>query len=356
MTGPDQNPGVGGPHGQGVLEIDDLTIAYGDHTVIDGLSWRTGGAGALITAVLGPSGCGKSTLIRAVAGLERPAAGTVRFGGEDLAGIEVHRRDFGVVFQDGQLFGGRSVAANIAYGLKMRRWPRRRIADRVSELLDVVGLPGYEKRSVDTLSGGQAQRVALARALAPHPRLLLLDEPLAALDRRLRDELAVEISEIVRAAGVPTVVVTHDHAEAATMADVIAVMRDGAMVQVAQPSTLWTRPVDEWTARFLGATTVVDATLHDGVAETVLGDLRLDLPDGSRRLGLRPESVEVARTPDAVDVRSLATVVLVAELPSGPRVRIETVVGEIDAIATESVFVGDRVRLRLVPDRVAVIG
>lgn len=356
MTGPDQNPGVGGPHGQGVLEIDDLTIAYGDHTVIDGLSWRTGGAGALITAVLGPSGCGKSTLIRAVAGLERPAAGTVRFDGEDLAGIEVHRRDFGVVFQDGQLFGGRSVAANIAYGLKMRRWPRRRIADRVSELLDVVGLPGYEKRSVDTLSGGQAQRVALARALAPHPRLLLLDEPLAALDRRLRDELAVEISEIVRAAGVPTVVVTHDHAEAATMADVIAVMRDGAMVQVAQPSTLWTRPVDEWTARFLGATTVVDATLHDGVAETVLGDLRLDLPDGSRRLGLRPESVEVARTPDAVDVRSLATVVLVAELPSGPRVRIETVVGEIDAIATESVSVGDRVRLRLVPDRVAVIG
>ncbi|WP_168705723.1 ABC transporter ATP-binding protein, partial [Gordonia paraffinivorans] len=185
-----------------MLEIDDLTIAYGDHTVIDGLSWRTGGAGALITAVLGPSGCGKSTLIRAVAGLERPAAGTVRFDGEDLAGIEVHRRDFGVVFQDGQLFGGRSVAANIAYGLKMRRWPRRRIADRVSELLDVVGLPGYEKRSVDTLSGGQAQRVALARALAPHPRLLLLDEPLAALDRRLRDELAVEISEIVRAAGV----------------------------------------------------------------------------------------------------------------------------------------------------------
>nr|WP_040526193.1 ABC transporter ATP-binding protein [Gordonia paraffinivorans] len=339
-----------------MLEIDDLTIAYGDHTVIDGLSWRTGGAGALITAVLGPSGCGKSTLIRAVAGLERPAAGTVRFDGEDLAGIEVHRRDFGVVFQDGQLFGGRSVAANIAYGLKMRRWPRRRIADRVSELLDVVGLPGYEKRSVDTLSGGQAQRVALARALAPHPRLLLLDEPLAALDRRLRDELAVEISEIVRAAGVPTVVVTHDHAEAATMADVIAVMRDGAMVQVAQPSTLWTRPVDEWTARFLGATTVVDATLHDGVAETVLGDLRLDLPDGSRRLGLRPESVEVARTPDAVDVRSLATVVLVAELPSGPRVRIETVVGEIDAIATESVSIGDRVRLRLVPDRVAVIG
>jgi len=356
VTGPDRNPGVGGPDGQGVLEIDDLTIAYGDHTVIDGLSWRTGGAGALITAVLGPSGCGKSTLIRAVAGLERPAAGTVRFDGEDLAGIEVHRRDFGVVFQDGQLFGGRSVAANIAYGLKMRRWPRRRIADRVSELLDVVGLPGYEKRSVDTLSGGQAQRVALARALAPHPRLLLLDEPLAALDRRLRDELAVEISEIVRAAGVPTVVVTHDHAEAATMADVIAVMRDGAMVQVAQPSTLWTRPVDEWTARFLGATTVVDATLHDGVAETVLGDLRLDLPDGSRRLGLRPESVEVARTPDAVDVRSLATVVLVAELPSGPRVRIETVVGEIDAIATESVSIGDRVRLRLVPDRVAVIG
>ena len=341
------------------LEISDLAVAYGGHTVIDGLSWRVGGAAALVTAVLGPSGCGKSTLLRAVAGLEQPTRGTVRFDGQDLAGVEVHRRDFGVVFQDGQLFGGRSVASNIGYGLRMRRWPRRRIAERVTELLEVIGLPGYEKRSVDTLSGGQAQRVALARALAPHPRLLLLDEPLAALDRRLRDELAVEISEIVRAAGVPTVVVTHDHAEAATMADEIAVMRDGAMVQVATPSHLWRRPVDEWTAQFLGVTTVIDAQMRAGIADTVLGEIALDLPDGSRRLGLRPESVEVvaAAGDGPVDPdTNLATVVLVAELPAGPRVRIETAVGEIDAVADESVAIGDRVRTRLVPERVAVIG
>lgn len=340
------------------LEVRDLTIAYGDDTVIDGLSWRLGGEGSLVTAILGPSGCGKSTLIRAIAGLESPVRGTVRFGGVDLAGVEVHRRDFGVVFQDGQLFGGRSVASNIGYGLRMRRWSRRAIAERVAEMLDVVGLTGYDRRLVDTLSGGQAQRVALARALAPRPRLLLLDEPLAALDRRMRDELAVEISEIVRAAGVPTMVVTHDHAEAATMADEIAVMRDGVMIQTDAPAGLWRRPVDEWTARFLGATTVVDAQVRSGVADTVLGEMPLDLPDGSRRLGLRPESVSIGPSSPGTDedTGATATVILVAELPAGPRVRIDTPVGEIDAVTDAAVAVGDRVRMRLVPERVAVIG
>lgn len=340
------------------LEVRDLTIAYGDDTVIDGLSWRLGGEGSLVTAILGPSGCGKSTLIRAIAGLESPVRGTVRFGGVDLAGVEVHRRDFGVVFQDGQLFGGRSVASNIGYGLRMRRWSRRAIAERVAEMLDVVGLTGYDRRLVDTLSGGQAQRVALARALAPRPRLLLLDEPLAALDRRMRDELAVEISEIVRAAGVPTMVVTHDHAEAATMADEIAVMRDGVMIQTDAPAGLWRRPVDEWTARFLGATTVVDAQVRSGVADTVLGEMPLDLPDGSRRLGLRPESVSIGPSSPGTDedTGATATVMLVAELPAGPRVRIDTPVGEIDAVTDAAVAVGDRVRMRLVPERVAVIG
>ncbi|WP_425269047.1 ABC transporter ATP-binding protein [Gordonia lacunae] len=340
------------------LEVRDLTIAYGDDTVIDGLSWRLGGEGSLVTAILGPSGCGKSTLIRAIAGLESPVRGTVRFGGVDLAGVEVHRRDFGVVFQDGQLFGGRSVASNIGYGLRMRRWSRRAIAERVAEMLDVVGLTGYDRRLVDTLSGGQAQRVALARALAPRPRLLLLDEPLAALDRRMRDELAVEISEIVRAAGVPTMVVTHDHAEAATMADEIAVMRDGVMIQTDAPAGLWRRPVDEWTARFLGATTVVDAQVRSGVADTVLGEMPLDRPDGSRRLGLRPESVSIGPSSPGTDedTGATATVMLVAELPAGPRVRIDTPVGEIDAVTDAAVAVGDRVRMRLVPERVAVIG
>jgi thiamine transport system ATP-binding protein len=186
----------------------------------------------------------------------------------------------------------------------------------------------------------------------------LLDEPLAALDRRLRDELAVEISEIVRAAGVPTMVVTHDHAEAATMADEIAVMRDGVMIQTDAPAGLWRRPVDEWTARFLGATTVVDAQVRSGVADTVLGEMPLDLPDGSRRLGLRPESVSIGPASPGADEDTAATaiVMLVAELPAGPRVRIDTPVGEIDAVTDASVAVGDRVRMRLVPERVAVIG
>lgn len=343
-----------------MLQIDSLRVGYGHTEVIDGLDWRMGDDASLVTALLGPSGSGKSTLLRAVAGLIEPDAGRIAFDGVDLAGMPTHRRDFGVVFQDGQLFGGRSVGANIAYGLRMRRWPRRRIAERVDELLALVRLSGFATRRVGELSGGQAQRVALARALAPRPRLLLLDEPLAALDRRLRDGLAVQIREIVRAEGIPTIVVTHDHTEAALMADTVSVMRDGALVQTAHPATLWTRPADAWTARFLGCTTIIDIDgLRDGVADTALGPVRLDLPDGARQLGLRPESVAIARDDNASGGpvgTGRGEVTTVADLPAGPRARVRTGIGDVDAVATDTVAVGDAVTLRLVPERVAVIG
>ncbi|GAB91096.1 ABC transporter ATP-binding protein [Gordonia rhizosphera] len=359
-----------------MLEIDGVGVRYGSSAVLEGLSWSVGTSGSVVTALLGPSGCGKSTLIRSVAGLEPLSAGSIRFNGVDLAGVPTHRRDFGVVFQDGQLFSGRSVAANIGYGLRVRRWSRTAIRERVAEMLELVRLPDLAGRSVDELSGGQAQRVALARALAPRPRLLLLDEPLAALDRLLRDQLAVEIAEIVRAAAIPTVVVTHDHTEAALMADTIAVMRDGALVQTAAPGRLWSHPADEWTARFLGVTTVVDADAVDGRVITPVGAAALDLPDGRVRLGLRPESVR-ARTEgpvsedavhhdavhhdavhhDAVhDDAVFGTVVSVADLPTGRRLRVATDAGDVDAVTSAPVVVGDRVHLELVPDRVAVIG
>ncbi|GAA1480868.1 ABC transporter ATP-binding protein [Gordonia sinesedis] len=340
-----------------MLHIEHLQVGYGQHGVIHDLDWRVGTDGSLVTALLGPSGCGKSTLIRAIAGLTTPTAGSICFDGAELAGIPTHRRDFGVVFQDGQLFTGRSVGANIAYGLRMRGWSRRRSAERVTELLDLVRLPGYEKRSVGELSGGQAQRVALARALAPRPRLLLLDEPLAALDRRLRDRLALQIGEIVRAAGIPTIVVTHDHTEAALLADTISVMRAGSIVQTARPATLWARPVDAWTARFLGCGTILDVDgHHDGVVETPLGPVHIDVPDGTRELGLRPESATVAPAGSAAAAGVPGTVLAVADLPSGPQARVATGIGEVDAVAAEPIAVGDSVSLRLVPERIAVIG
>lgn len=344
-----------------MLDIDGVTVSYGAETVIEDLTWSAGGPGALVTALLGPSGCGKSTLIRAVAGLEQPAAGVIRFDGADLSGLATHRRDFGVVFQDGQLFGGRSVGANIAYGLRIRRWSRAAIADRVAEMLELVALPGIAKRAVAELSGGQAQRVALARALAPAPRLLLLDEPLAALDRRLRDNLAVQIGEIVRAAHTPTIVVTHDHGEAALMADSISVMRDGAIVQSARPAELWARPLDEWTARFLGCTSVIEARrVGNTLADTDFGLVEVDLPTNVATLGLRAESVMIE--PGVIEPGNgtgdglAGQVLTVAELPTGPRVRISTALGEFDAVAQSAVRVGDEVTARLVPRRLAVVG
>ncbi|AZG48732.1 ABC transporter ATP-binding protein [Gordonia insulae] len=338
-----------------MLEIDAVGVRYGSTVVLDDLIWTVGTSGSPVTALLGPSGCGKSTLLRAVAGLEPLSAGHIRFDGADLAKVPAHRRDFGVVFQDGQLFGGRSVESNVAYGLRMRRWSRQEIRARVAEMLDLVRLPDLGRRSVDELSGGQAQRVALARALAPRPRLLLLDEPLAALDRLLRDQLATEIAEIVRAAATPTIVVTHDHTEAALMGDTISVMRSGEIVQNAAPEQLWSRPVDEWTARFLGVTSVIDADVSDAQAATPIGPLTLEAPDGRHRLGLRPESVR-ARRLSGPDAAVTGVVGMVADLPAGRRLRVVTEIGEIDAVTSERVVIGDRVGLSIVGERVAVIG
>ncbi|WP_336789847.1 ABC transporter ATP-binding protein [Gordonia malaquae] len=339
-----------------MLTLHDVSVQYGDREVVHGVDWVVGG-NALVTALLGPSGCGKSTLLRAIAGLEPVAGGIVAFDGVDLARTPVHRRDFGVVFQDGQLFPGRTVGQNIAYGLSRRGIGRDEAAARVGELLDLVQLPGTANRRVTELSGGQAQRVALARALAPRPRLMLLDEPLAALDRRLRDDLAVAISEIVKTSGTPTVVVTHDHGEAALMADEVSVMNDGVIVDTAPPQRLWRRPADEWVARFLGAAAVVDGTVSDARLQTPVGDVALDgdladLAQGPCRVTLRPDSVVVA--PDAV---SKAEVVRVRPMVGSWHVWVRLPDGSsVEAVAHHRVDVGQRVAMTPMAERIGVIG
>lgn len=201
-------------------------------------------------ALLGPSGCGKSSLLRAVAGLEDLAGGTVMWDGRDVVRVPVHRRGFGLMLQDGQLFPFRDVAGNVAYGLT--GLPRRERRPRVEEMLELVGLPGYGPRDIATLSGGQAQRVALARSLAPRPRLLLLDEPLSALDRALREQLAVDLREILAGQGMTALYVTHDHGEARVVADRVGVMDAGRLLRLDAPEALWADPGDETIARFLG--------------------------------------------------------------------------------------------------------
>lgn len=215
--------------GAAALELRGVVVTYPDgYEAIHGVDLQVG-AGEIL-ALLGPSGSGKSSLLRAVAGLEAVTRGEVRIWGEDMAGVPVHKRGCGMVFQDGQLFPHRTVGGNVAYGLERTGRTRRQIADEVLAWLDLVGLAGFADRTITTLSGGQAQRVALARSLARRTGLLLLDEPLSALDRSLREELAAELRHIMTAANSAGVYVTHDHEEAFTVADRIALVEDGLIV------------------------------------------------------------------------------------------------------------------------------
>lgn len=221
------------------LEVRDVVVTYGETVAVDSASFDVS-AGEVV-ALLGPSGCGKSSLLRAVAGLEPIRSGAVLWNGADVSSLAVHRRGFGMVFQDGQLFPHRSVTGNIAYGIV--QLSKANQAEAVAKLLEMVGLEGYGDRKITELSGGQAQRVALARSLAPEPRLLLLDEPLSALDRSLRERLATDVSASLRTAKMTAIYVTHDHEEAITIADRIAVMAEGRIVQIGSADELTSDPI-----------------------------------------------------------------------------------------------------------------
>jgi len=233
-----------------MLAIDDVTVGFGDRLALDGVSLDV--AEGEVVGVLGPSGSGKSTLLRVVAGLQLPDRGRVLLDGNDLAPVPPHRRGIGMVFQDHALFDHFDVRGNVAFGLRMRRDAPEEIAARVGQALELVGLSGFERRSVTTLSGGEQQRVALARALAPEPRVLLLDEPLGSLDRRLRDRLLEDLEALFSTIGVTALYVTHDQAEAFALGDRVAVLRDGRIVQVGTPDDVWAQPADADVARFLG--------------------------------------------------------------------------------------------------------
>ncbi len=239
-----------------MLQLEDIRVSFDTTTALDGVS-LIADTGRTLT-VLGPSGCGKTTLLRVVAGLQPADSGRIRLAGNDLAATPAHRRGVGLMFQDNALFPHRDVASNIGFGLRMNGQTRAEIARRVRELLDLVGLPGAERRAVQTLSGGEQQRVALARALAPEPRVLLLDEPLGSLDGPLRERLLADLRGLFAALRLTVVYVTHDADEAFALGHTVAVMRGGKVVQRAAPDDLWRRPADGWVARFLGMRNVRD--------------------------------------------------------------------------------------------------
>lgn len=251
-----------------------------------------------VLCLLGPSGCGKTTLLRIVAGLEQPDRGALRLDGRDLTKVPVHQRNFGLMFQDYALFPHRTVAQNVAFGLRMADQSRTQITQRVDEVLRLVALQGYGDRSVFALSGGERQRVALARSLAPSPALLMLDEPLGSLDRTLRDELMTELRTILKRVAATALYVTHDQQEAFTVADRLVVMRAGRIEQIGTPQAVYQAPANAFVARFLGLRNLAPATWQADrqVVESPFGAWPLTKPDAPTAeqllLLIRPDAVQ----------------------------------------------------------------
>lgn len=255
-----------------LLEIDNIHKSYGDLAVLRGVSLRVDEA--MIVGLLGPSGCGKTTLLRIVAGLEHADSGSLRYAGMPIDRLPAHARGFGMMFQDYALFPHLDVAANVAFGLRMRSVPQADLTRRVAEVLDLVGLSGFARRRVYDLSGGERQRVALARALAPQPRLLLLDEPLSALDRTLRERLQDELRSVLRQVGLTTLYVTHDQEEAFALSDLVVLLNAGAVEQSGPPEAIYRRPASLWAAGFLGMYNRLSGIYRgNGIVETALGNL-----------------------------------------------------------------------------------
>ncbi|MEU9290938.1 ABC transporter ATP-binding protein [Streptomyces sp. NPDC048275] len=279
-----------------LVRIEGVTRRFGDTMALDGVDLDVG-AGEFF-ALLGPSGCGKTTLLRVLAGFETPDSGTVSLDGRDLLGVPAHRRPVNLMFQSYALFPHMSVEKNIAYGLARERFPRAEIRERVAAVLATVGLTAQARRRPHQLSGGQRQRVALARAIVKRPRLLLLDEPLSALDRHARAEMQLELKRLQHEAGITFLVVTHDQEEAMSLADRIAVLDRGRVLQVDTPVELYRRPQGRFVAGFVGSNNIFSGQLRPSGGLDVPGVGVLPAPAGAGTgaglVAVRPESIRVA--------------------------------------------------------------
>ena len=289
------------------LDIQHLEKSFGANRVVK--DFNLGIEQGEFVSLLGPSGCGKTTVLRMVAGFETPSSGKILIGGQNVTGQRPNQRNIGMVFQAYALFPNLTVAQNVGFGLKIAGTPKAEIDKRVQEMLTLIGLPDLGSRYPFQLSGGQQQRVALARALAPRPRVLLLDEPLSALDAKIRVSLRNEIREIQKNLGITTVFVTHDQEEALSMSDRVVVMNGGVAEQVGLPHDVYNRPSTRFVANFVGTLNTFDAEVVDAASRVVqIGDTRFTLPDndqsgvtltqgGRVALALRPESLHLGRYP-----------------------------------------------------------
>ncbi len=290
------------------VDLDHVTIRFGDFLAVQSVSMKIGGGEFF--SILGPSGCGKTTLLRSISGFQEPSEGAVRIGGRDMAGIGSNKRPTALIFQNLALFPLMSVADNIGYGLRVRGVSARDRRKRADELLQLVALPGTGEKRISELSGGQKQRVAIARALAVEPQVLLLDEPLSALDLRLRQHMRTELRAIQKRVGITFIYITHDQGEALTMSDRIAVMNAGRVEQIGEGREVYDHPATPFVASFVGENNGVDGVvkaLDAGVAtlDTPLGALKARAgaglaPGKPATLFVRPENLRIAPEADAL--------------------------------------------------------
>jgi putrescine transport system ATP-binding protein len=360
---------------QPLLRIEGLSRRFGAFTALDHLSLDI--YEREFFALLGPSGCGKTTLMRLIAGLDRPGAGRILLDGVDLAPVPPYRRPVNMMFQNYALFPHLNVEANVAFGLKQEGLPKREIAQRVADMLALVKLESFGRRKPNELSGGQRQRVALARCLVKRPRVLLLDEPLAALDKKLRDETRFELMELQRRLGLTFIVVTHDQSEAISVADRIGVMDRGRLMQVASPADIYERPNSRWVADFVGEINVFEGRVGDDgacVVGTAAGTLRVAAkiaatPGAPVWLAVRPEKMRIAPAGSSPDEESpsenriAATIVDIGylgdlsiyKLHIGAGMPVKAAVANTGSAAARTVGVDDKVWLSFSPEAAIVL-
>ena len=311
------------------LEVNNLVKSFGSNTVVKGVDFAFD-KGEFIS-LLGPSGCGKTTILRMIAGFEHPTSGSIKVDGQDITGLKPNQRKLGMVFQAYALFPNLNVGDNIGFGLKIAGMGAEERRARVDEMLKLIGLPGFEKRYPYEMSGGQQQRVALARAIAPRPRLLLLDEPLSALDAKIRVSLREEIRAIQLDLGITTVFVTHDQEEALSISDRIVVMNAGNIDQLGAPHEIYNKPATRFVATFVGHLNTIEATVTDAAARSVSIDgqaatvqaLPASASNGDAvSLTLRPEVLSVG-TREGNDITLTGTIADVTFLGSVIRLRVQ---------------------------------
>lgn len=340
------------------LALNNVTKEFGTFTAVNNVELTV--PHGTFVCMLGPSGCGKTTLLRMIAGLDLPTGGAIRLDGEDITHVPTHKRNLGMVFQSLALFPHLTVGENIAYPLRIRGVPKEDQKKRVDELLSMIHLSGYADRPVAKLSGGQRQRVAIARALSISPKLFLLDEPLSALDAKLREAMQVELRQLQQKLGITTIVVTHDQREAMTMADTVVVMKGGEIRQAASPIEIYRRPADTFVADFIGSTNLLEAEADSTGGVTVLGQpvsgvsLGADLRKAT--LSIRPEDVHLTAPGNGA---LSGTVTFVRDLGGTIETFVDIAGRQIVAVSTPrarpDVTVGQPVGVVLLPDVCVVL-